>query len=310
MTKRLNRRVWCWAMYGLLAAVLLTAMPAAPVAAAPMSQAGGFLVFGGTVVNANRLNVRAAPAVNAAALGKLNAGERVYIVGRSSSWYLIRYAGAPSGLGWVNASYIQIDGQPVPAVVVQPPPAPVARPVAAPPAEAAPAAPAAPPSIWVETPNLIDFYNGVFRWQWSSDPSRLAGIDWYTDLLLFFKGEPVPYRVFVAEPAAVQQDGSYYSWSADPFRVQCGTEVVARIAVRSGGTFAGWVSGASTPLDVGPACSAPVAVGGGGDGGGDGGGGDGGGGGGGGGGSCPYPPALLDAAVCSRPDIAAVCPCR
>lgn len=278
-----------------LLVTLLALAPTAPLTAAPPMQdarAGGFLVFGGTVVGAPRVNVRDAPGTNGRILGKIANGERVAVVGRSGNWYLIRYPAAPVGLAWISASYVQLDGQ-KPPVAAQP--TPVRRPAPQPAAPQAPQ-PAAPtlPNIQVEAPSLVDFNNGRFRWQWYGDQGQLNGVDWYTDILLFYKGDSTPYRTFVAEPGQVVQDGPFLSWG-EPFNVQCNTEAIARIAVRVNGQFVGWVSGASAPIDVGPKCSAG---GGGGSAGGDGGSG-GGGSGGGGGDYTPPPDDIID---CSNPD--------
>ena len=253
MSRLSTRRTARLAVLLLLAALLLSALPAAQVLAAPAAQesSNGFLVFGGTVVNAPRLNVRDAPTTNGRILGKLPAGTRVAVVGRSGNWFLIRYPAAPVGLAWTNSSYIQLDGQRAP-VVAQPTPAPQ-RTVAAPPPPQASVS--SLPDIQVDPPNLIDFNNGTFRWQWYGDMGQLDGVDWYTDILLFNKGETMPYRTFVAEPGQVGQDGPFFVWGNEQFRVQCNTEAVARIAVRANGQYIGWVSGPSAPIDVGPKCS-------------------------------------------------------
>ncbi len=313
MSKLFSHRYVRFSALALALVVLLAMTPSASVTASPPGQerASGFLVFGGTVVGAPRLNVRDAPTTSGRILGKLNSGDRVAVVGRSNGWYLIRYPTAPVGLAWVNSGYIQIDGQPAP-VAARPTPAPATR-------TTQPARPAQPPAaatsptlnISVEAPTLVDFNNGVFRWQWYGDQGRLNNIDWYTDILLFFKGETTPYRTFVAEPNQVRRDGPYLAWTSEPFRIQCGTEAVARIAVRTNGQFAGWVSGASIPLDIGGDCPYVVQSGGNdGGGGGGGGGGGSGGGGGGGGGSCPLPDDLVDPELCGRPEFASCAPCK
>ena len=300
MSRYATRRSARLAVLLLLAVLLFSAVPAAHVLAAPAAQvdSNGFLVFGGTVVNAPRLNVRDAPTTNGRILGKLPAGTRVAVVGRSGNWFLIRFPAAPVGLAWTNSSYIQLDGQRAP-VVAQPTPAPQ-RTVAAPPPPAPQASVPTLPDIQVDAPNLIDFNNGTFRWQWYGDMGKLDGIDWYTDILLFNKGETMPYRTFVAEPGQVGQDGPFFVWGNEQFRVQCNTEAVARIAVRANGQYIGWVSGPSAPIDVGPKCSS-----------GGGGGSSSGGGGGNGGGSDPGvvipPDDLID---CSNPDFADLPQCQ
>lgn len=308
MSRFFSHRYTRFAAFALVIAVLWAMTPAAPVTASPTTQEGssGFLVFGGTVVNAPRLNVRDAPTASGRIVGKLPAGDRVAVVGRSGGWYLIRYPASPVGLAWVSANFVQLDGQRAP-VIARPAPAPATRPAQPPPVVQPPPTPI---SIQVDPPNLVEFNDGVFRWQWYGDQGRLSNIDWYTDILLFFKGETMPYRTFVAEPGQVQRDGPFLVWGAEPFRVQCGTEAVARIAVRANGEFVGWVSDASTPLEVGPPCSSVAESSGGGSSGGGGGGGNGGGGGGGGSGTCPLPDELVDPELCSRPEYAACGPCR
>ncbi|MCS6827614.1 MAG: SH3 domain-containing protein [Caldilinea sp.] len=320
MSRQLSHRYVRFAVLALIAALLLTTTPAAPATATPTLQQGsgaggpspsGFLVFGGTVIASPRLNVRDAPSINGRILGKLDTGARVAVVGRSGGWYLIRYPAAPVGLAWVNAGFVQLDGQPAPQPQApQPTPRPATQPVrpAPPPTPTSPASPAE--SIQVEAPDLIDFNSGVFRWQWYGDQGRLRGLDWYFDLLLFFKGETLPYRVFVAEPGQVTREGPFFVWQAEPFRVQCDTIAVARIAYRINGQFAGWVSDASAPIDVGPPCPPAAAPSGGGGSSGGGGGGGGNGGGGGGGSSCPIPEELVDPELCNHPDFANCAACR
>jgi hypothetical protein len=312
MSKLFSHRYIRFATLALALLMLLAMTPAASVTASPIAQptaqptaqedAAGFLVFGGTVVNAPRLNVRDAPGANGRLLGKLPAGERVAVVGRSGGWYLIRYPASPVGLAWVSANYVQLDGQRAP-VVAQPTPAPRTVPVSQPAVVQPPPAAPTPISVAVEAPSLVDFNSGVFRWQWYGDEGKLNGIDWYTDILLFFKGESMPYRTLVAEPGQTELDGPFFRWTAEEsFRERCGTEAVARIAVRTNGEFAGWVSEASAPLDIGQPCSSVGSSGGGSSGGGGGGGGDDGGGGG--GGSCPLPDELVDPGLCGRPEFA------
>lgn len=295
----LSHRYARFAALALVLLVWLAMTPAFSVTASPSAQegSGGFLVFGGTVVGAPRVNVRDAPSTSGRIIGKIPDRERVAVVGRSGSWYLIRYPAAPVGLAWISANYVQLDGQRAP-VAAQP--TPVRRP-APPPPVAQPAAPTLP-AVEVAAPTLVDFNNGVFRWQWYGDQGQLSGIDWYTDILLYFKGESMPYRALVAEPSQLRQDGPYFAWSTDAFRVQCNTEAVARIAVRANGQYIGWVSDASAPIDIGPACSAEGGSRGGGA---SGGGGGGGGGGGDDGGGAACPPD--DVINCSNPDNA-VCP--
>lgn len=297
-----------------IAVLLLAAAPPAPATATPASQQGstptglnpsGFLVFGGTVIASPRLNVRDAPSMSGRILGKLEPGTRVAVVGRSGGWYLIRYSAAPVGLAWVNAGFVQLDGQPAPQPQApQSTPRPVAQPTT-PPARSVPPTPtpsvSPAESIRVEAPDLIDFNSGVFRWQWYGDQGLLRGLDWYFDLLLFFKGETLPYRTFVAEPGQVTRDGPFFIWQAEPFRVQCDTIAAARIAYRVNGQFTGWVSEASEPIDVGPPCPPVAPPSGGGSSGGDGGGEV---------SVCPLPDEEVTPEMCDRPEFANCAPCR
>ncbi|MFZ5922634.1 MAG: SH3 domain-containing protein, partial [Chloroflexota bacterium] len=59
-----------------------------------------------------RLNVRAAPATSAEALGMLEAFVEVQINGKDASgaWYRIDYPDGPDGLGWVAAQYVLVTG--------------------------------------------------------------------------------------------------------------------------------------------------------------------------------------------------------
>ena len=118
MSKTFSHRYVRFAALALALVVLLAMTPTAPVTASPPHQApvtatspsqdraSGFLVFGGTIVGAPRLNVRDAPTTNGRILGKLNSGARVSVVGRSGGWYLIRYPAAPVGLAWVNSGSV------------------------------------------------------------------------------------------------------------------------------------------------------------------------------------------------------------
>jgi len=271
---RLSIRRIAWLATLLL---LVVVQPAVNVLAAPVAQESpsGFLVFGGTVVNAPRLNVREAPSTNGRVLGKLPAGTRVAVVGRSGNWFLIRFPSAPIGMAWASSSYIQLDGQPAP-IVTQPTPVPQ-RADAVLPSASQTNVPALP-NIQVAPPNLVEFNDGIFRWQWDGDMGQLDGVDWYTDILLFNKGETLPYRTLVAEPGQVGREGPFFVWGHGQFRAQCNTEAIARIAVRSNGQYLGWVSASSAPIDVGAECSpgggGGSQSGGGGSGGGDGGGND------------------------------------
>lgn len=310
MSRLASHRYVRFVALALIAVLLWVAVSPAPAIATPPLQQGamptvpnpsGFLVFGGTVIASPRLNVRDAPSINGRILGKLETGARVAVVGRSGGWYLIRYPAAPIGLAWVNAGFVQLDGQPAPQPQAsQPTSRPVTQPTTrpTPPTPMPSASPAE--SIRIEAPDLIDFNSGVFRWQWYGDQGLLRGLDWYFDLLLFFKGETLPYRVFVAEPGQVTRDGPFFIWQAEPFRVQCDTIAVGRIAYRINGEFAGWVSDASEPIDVGPPCppAAPPS------------GGSSGGGGGDEGGSCPLLDEETTPELCDRPEFANCAPCR
>jgi uncharacterized protein YraI len=64
----------------------------------------------GTVIQ--QVNVRKGPGTDFDAIGTLNPPDVVTLTGKdpSGSWLQIRYAGAPDGIGWVAASYIQATG--------------------------------------------------------------------------------------------------------------------------------------------------------------------------------------------------------
>jgi uncharacterized protein YraI len=71
----------------------------------------------GTVLT--QINVRAAPDKNSVSLGLIKASEKVQIIGQNEAgdWWLILYDASPSGLGWVNAQYIQTKSKPEVPVV-------------------------------------------------------------------------------------------------------------------------------------------------------------------------------------------------
>lgn len=253
------RRVrWLILLLPVAILVLLAASAPGHVRAAPTEQIGPvFIVIDGTVVAATRLNVRDRPGLNGQIVGKLPRGARVQIVGRSGAWLLIRFPPMPVGYAWVSAAYVAINGQgpPVSAPPVVPAPRP---PVASAPGRAVAPPPVPPaatvPDIRVGAPDLVDYQPTRFRWRWSQDPVALAGLDWYTDILLFFKNEVVPYQTLVAEPHAVTRSEGLFVFDA-PITIRCDTFAVARIAVRQNGQFVGWVSDRGTPIDLGPSCA-------------------------------------------------------
>jgi uncharacterized protein YraI len=57
-----------------------------------------------------KVNVRSGPATSYAALGQLDAGEKVQITARdvTGTWYRILYPSAPAGNGWVAAQYVRL----------------------------------------------------------------------------------------------------------------------------------------------------------------------------------------------------------
>ena len=78
-------------------------------------------------VNAYALNVRTGPGTNYDIVGVLLNGQKVEISGRNAdaTWYQIKFAPAPGGLGWVSAAYVTADNVGnVPVVEAPPPPPP------------------------------------------------------------------------------------------------------------------------------------------------------------------------------------------
>jgi uncharacterized protein YraI len=96
--------------------------PLAPAASATLQSIQGTLSL--------KVNVRSGPATTNAALGQLNAGEKVQITVRDATgkWYRILYPGASSGIGWVAAQYVQLAaGTQVPLEVTPTPAGPQGR---------------------------------------------------------------------------------------------------------------------------------------------------------------------------------------
>ena len=58
-----------------------------------------------------QVNVRAQTSTASANLGTIAQFAKVQIIGKdsSTSWYQIMYAGAPNGIGWIRAEYVQVD---------------------------------------------------------------------------------------------------------------------------------------------------------------------------------------------------------
>jgi hypothetical protein len=113
-----------------------TAIPATATPAIPMVTAG-----------TSGVNVRNGPGINYTLLGYLEPGAQAEVVGRSSDWWQIRYAG---GLAWVINQYVTATGtESVPQVGAPPPPAP-------PPATATPVPP--PPTA---TPQPAANFRGL-----------------------------------------------------------------------------------------------------------------------------------------------------
>lgn len=70
------------------------------------------------------IHVRSGPGATFASLGLLAADQAIQVVGQDGSgeWYLILYPSAETGLGWVSATYVQIDAAVTPPAIVTPSP--------------------------------------------------------------------------------------------------------------------------------------------------------------------------------------------
>lgn len=89
-------------------AVAGTAAPTAPPTITPLPAIpAGALT--GTVIRATRLNVRSAPSLGGAIIGRILRGETYAIVGRNenATWFILRLAGYE---GWVSGYYIYVNG--------------------------------------------------------------------------------------------------------------------------------------------------------------------------------------------------------
>ncbi len=73
-------------------------------------------------ITGDNLRVRAAPNANAAILDRLNKGDTVQIVGRTTAndWLQIFRTQKPDTPGWISASYAQVNGSLDTVPVVQP----------------------------------------------------------------------------------------------------------------------------------------------------------------------------------------------
>jgi len=73
----------------------------------------------GTVINANRLNVRNGPSVGSPRLGRILRGETYAVIGRDpdARWFVLQLGGYR---GWVNGFYLFIDGNEFNAPIVSP----------------------------------------------------------------------------------------------------------------------------------------------------------------------------------------------
>lgn len=144
--------------------------PTTPATTEPAA-AGGAV----TITVLQNMNVRGGPGTNYPIIGPGPAGESAPVLGRNAdaSWLQIKYPSA-SGVGWVFAKLVQINGDPQTVDVVQAPPPPAAPPpqAAAPapqPQEQQPAAPPAPayqftPTGWHASENAaICHFKGRIR---------------------------------------------------------------------------------------------------------------------------------------------------
>ncbi|MGB3715691.1 MAG: META domain-containing protein [Candidatus Promineifilaceae bacterium] len=85
----------------------------------------------GTVISPVGVNIRSGPGTVYAIVGWAPNGATGEIIGRSvdGGWWAAPYTGAPGGIGWVSAAYVQVtNAQDVPVIPAPPPPAPTPTP--------------------------------------------------------------------------------------------------------------------------------------------------------------------------------------
>ena len=113
----------------------------------------------GTVVAPVGVNIRSGPGTVYPIIGWAPYGETGEIIGRSADgqWWASPYTGAPGGIGWVSASYVQTtNAEDVPVIPAPPPPVPTPTPT-----------PEATPSIqfWADTYTINAGDCTTIRWQ-------------------------------------------------------------------------------------------------------------------------------------------------
>ena len=89
----------------------LTRGPAQPQAATPAPGAQEGRAAGGQVISEGRLNVRAAPAADAAVAGQVEPGSALVVLGRSAdgAWLSVRQGDVA---GWAAAQFVRVDADP------------------------------------------------------------------------------------------------------------------------------------------------------------------------------------------------------
>ncbi len=122
------------ALYFYLALTGLLALPISPALASrqgqsigptPTVQAGQSIAT--VIIGDNpEINVRSGPGVEYSTIGKLQAGQSVPALGRSTGgdWVQIDFPAGPGGVGWVYAYLVTVTGD---LPVVEPPPTPTPR---------------------------------------------------------------------------------------------------------------------------------------------------------------------------------------
>jgi len=113
----------------------------------------------GTVISPNGVNIRSGPGTVYPIVGWAPNGASGEIIGRSADggWWASPYTGAPGGIGWVSAAYIQVANvENVPVIPAPPPPAPTPTPT-----------PEATPSIqfWADRYTINQNECTTIRWE-------------------------------------------------------------------------------------------------------------------------------------------------
>jgi len=208
------------------------ATPTRQVTATPTAK-----VKQGTVLS-SALNVRSEPRLTAKQIGKLSKGTRVQILDSRTGWLQIAFQGSPTGSGWVNSSYVAVDGQAASAATRA---APKATKVA---------------SSDVPAPRLIAYDDPIFKWTWDGT-NQLEGVDWYFDIQLYQSAAQDPYHVVAAERDQARIADGVWSFT-EHISPDCDSYWVVQIAKRENGRFVGWVSPRSNRLNIGHTCTVPT----------------------------------------------------